>query len=38
MEQEIPESLKVVRERAIDRPKYRGVLHAYCFFFKKWYN
>ena len=32
MEQEIPESLKVVRERAIDRPKYRGVLHAYCFF------
>jgi len=32
MEQEIPESLRVVRERAINRPKYRGVLHSYCFF------
>ena len=32
MEQEIPESLLVVRERAINRPKYRGVLHSYCFF------
>ncbi|MBB32495.1 MAG: hypothetical protein CL455_02435 [Acidimicrobiaceae bacterium] len=32
MEQEIPESLLIVRERAINRPKYRGVLHSYCFF------
>mgnify|MGYP001238110304 FL=1 len=32
MEQEIPESLRVVRERAVNRPKYRGVLHSYCFF------
>jgi len=32
MEQEIPESLRIVRERAINRPKYRGVLHSYCFF------
>ncbi|MEG3586280.1 MAG: hemolysin III family protein [Actinomycetota bacterium] len=32
MEQEIPESLWIVRERAINRPKYRGVLHSYCFF------
>ncbi len=32
MQQEIPESLKVIRDRAVARPKYRGVLHTWCFF------
>ena len=32
METEIPDSLEPIRNRAINRPKYRGVLHSYCFF------
>ena len=32
METEIPDSLQPIRNRAINRPKYRGVLHSYCFF------
>jgi hemolysin III len=32
MEKEIPESLETIRNRAINRPKFRGVLHSYCFF------
>ena len=32
METEIPDSLQPIRERAINRPKYRGLLHSYFFF------
>jgi|TARA_B100001094_G_scaffold62210_1_gene58012 hemolysin III len=32
MEMNIPESLEPIRNRAINRPEFRGVLHSYCFF------
>ena len=32
MDYEIPDSLIAIRQRAIDRPRFRGVLHSWCFF------
>ncbi len=32
METEIPDSLQPIRNRAINRPKFRGLLHSYFFF------
>ena len=32
MDYEIPDSLLVIRQRALDRPRFRGVLHSWCFF------
>ena len=32
MDYEVPDSLLVIRQRALDRPRFRGVLHSWCFF------
>ena len=32
MDYEIPTSLSLIRQRAIERPRFRGVLHTWCFF------
>ena len=32
MDNEIPTSLLVIRQRAKERPRFRGVLHTWCFF------
>ena len=33
MDNEIPNSLLLIRQRVVERPRFRGVLHTWCFSF-----